>query len=285
MAERLLPRPVPLGLSREEAARVTVVYLVTAPSGKQYVGITNQKPQRRWVQHASKAMAGHGPRHPFYCAIRKYGRKAFTCSVLEVCPSDEAAQDAEKRWICELRTVAPHGYNLSLGGEENNGVARAASREARRLVDPEFDRHIRDSKKKSAITRDARRAADPEFDREFLASVRSAAPKGSAAVSRKRAEDPEYDARFREKKRRSLAAARAKQAEASRAAVVALSADPDWSARRSAQLVAAWRAIREDPERRAQRSLNQRKSWTPERRAAQRERALLLNARRWHSDG
>lgn len=89
------------------------VYMHTAPNGKKYVGITSQKPERRW---------GHGSKYKknkhFYNAIKKYGWDNFEHKIL--CSGLNVAQAGciEQTFIrgLDLRNPA-NGYNISIGGE------------------------------------------------------------------------------------------------------------------------------------------------------------------------
>lgn len=104
---------IELGLGAEGG---TSVYLVTnRVSGKQYVGITTQEVSRRWQQHCYDSRRRSG--FLIHAAIRKYGDMTFDVrTVVHRIPGEKASL-LEQRLIQELRTLAPHGYNLTLGGE------------------------------------------------------------------------------------------------------------------------------------------------------------------------
>lgn len=89
------------------------VYRHTSPNGKVYIGITHQKPKRRWCH-------GHGYRHnPYFLnAIQKYGWNAFVHEILFDELSRDEACKKEIELIREHRSDdANYGYNLSSGGE------------------------------------------------------------------------------------------------------------------------------------------------------------------------
>ena len=91
-----------------------VIYLISCRiNGKQYVGKTKQKLERRISQHkydSKKGSIGLG------AAIRKYGWENFSVEVLEVCPV-AMLSEREIHFIVELKSKAPNGYNLTDGGE------------------------------------------------------------------------------------------------------------------------------------------------------------------------
>lgn len=92
------------------------VYAVIGPKNKRYIGLSANV-SKRWWSHCKKARS-ENKRHPFYDALRKYGRDAFTVETLIAGLSLPDAQNAEVLAIemyraCERR----HGYNISPGGE------------------------------------------------------------------------------------------------------------------------------------------------------------------------
>lgn len=87
------------------------LYVVTnRVNGKQYVGITLDVAQRK-REHCS----GHGSKL-LYQAIRKYGKDNLQWEVWYEGDEDWIKM-MEYRAIVMLETRAPHGYNLTLGGE------------------------------------------------------------------------------------------------------------------------------------------------------------------------
>lgn len=89
-----------------------VVYKHTSPSGKVYIGITNQKPERRWRPDGS----GYRQSTHFYRAIKKYGWDSFIHEILYKGLSKEDALRIEKELIQEYKSYE-NGYNSSLGGD------------------------------------------------------------------------------------------------------------------------------------------------------------------------
>lgn len=84
-------------------------------NGKRYVGITCQKPERRWRN-------GHGYKEcpSFYNAIRKYGWDAFKHEIFQSGLSKEKAEHIEKRLIALWGTNhKSNGYNIENGGNTN----------------------------------------------------------------------------------------------------------------------------------------------------------------------
>ena len=97
--------------------RTYSVYMHTNKvNGKKYIGITSQKPYKRW-------RGGHGYcgcRH-FYNAIQKYGWENFSHDILETGLSKEDAEQREKDLIQFYDTTNyERGYNISIGGEGVN---------------------------------------------------------------------------------------------------------------------------------------------------------------------
>lgn len=93
---------------------VTIIYQLTFPSGKSYIGLTADLTQRMH-DHASRGRST-------WChtalanAVRKYGMPGP--EVLLVC-EDADAPGYERMVIRSHGTLAPGGYNLTTGGEES----------------------------------------------------------------------------------------------------------------------------------------------------------------------
>lgn len=89
------------------------VYKHTSPSGKVYIGITQQRPESRW-----QGGLGYRRNEYFFRAILKYGWDNFTHEILHCGLSKEAACAAEIALIAAYRSnEKAHGYNITSGGE------------------------------------------------------------------------------------------------------------------------------------------------------------------------
>lgn len=111
-----------------------IVYQITCiPSGRSYIGITEGTIKTRWKDHCSAA--GRGDGRVLCNAIRKYGRAAFEIiEILHVLPgqSPDVLFEMEQFLIKDRGTKAPHGYNMTDGGEGNSGLE--VSEETRRKI-------------------------------------------------------------------------------------------------------------------------------------------------------
>ena len=85
-------------------------------NGKKYVGQTVQTMQARWHQHRAYALQGKTFCSAFYNAIRKHGPDAFEHEVLGAAFTQARANAVERKWIRELGSRAPDGYNIEIGG-------------------------------------------------------------------------------------------------------------------------------------------------------------------------
>lgn len=91
-----------------------VVYLLTSPSGKRYVGQTWDFQQRK-RDYKNKQAYGQSALHH---AIVKYGWDNFAVDVLASGIQDQSTLDkVESAFIALLNTLSPHGYNLTTGGK------------------------------------------------------------------------------------------------------------------------------------------------------------------------
>lgn len=89
------------------------VYKHTSPSGKVYIGITQQRPEDRW-----QGGLGYRRNPHFFRAILQYGWDNFKHEILATGLTKEAACAAEVALIASHRsTDKARGYNLTTGGE------------------------------------------------------------------------------------------------------------------------------------------------------------------------
>ena len=94
------------------------VYKHTAPNGKVYIGITQQRPEARWQRDG----LGYKTAGWFRFAIAKYGWENFTHTILASGLSFEDACIAERKLIKRYDSRNPaHGYNVQPGGASSRG--------------------------------------------------------------------------------------------------------------------------------------------------------------------
>jgi len=124
------------------------VYKHTTPSGKVYVGITCQEPNKRW-----KNGKGYELCTAFNRAIAKYGWDNISHEILLDGIDKETACEVEQKLILEYDSTNPKcGYNLTSGGEhyEANEESRKRCSESHLksyIEHPEYRQHISDIQK------------------------------------------------------------------------------------------------------------------------------------------
>lgn len=92
-----------------------VIYMLVAPNGKYYIGMTTQGLEKRWKDHISESVKG---KHFLSRAIRKYGPSRFEKSELMRCTTLQEMRDTERLIISALRSYDSRvGYNIAMGGE------------------------------------------------------------------------------------------------------------------------------------------------------------------------
>ena len=90
-----------------------IVYIHITPSGKKYVGITHQNPQKRWDNGN-----GYSENEHFYRAIKKYGWDNIEHIILYENLSKEEACEKEIELIAKYKSNNSNfGYNKSYGGQ------------------------------------------------------------------------------------------------------------------------------------------------------------------------
>ena len=93
----------------------TIYKIVCSANGKAYVGYTSKSAEARFQTHLLNARWKR--KTALYDAIRCYGPDAFAVSVLLECATHAEACDHERRFIAELNTLLPLGYNMTQGGD------------------------------------------------------------------------------------------------------------------------------------------------------------------------
>ncbi len=97
------------------------VYKHTSPSGKIYIGITNQNPSKRWQNGHGYSYNNH-----FMNAIKRYGWNNFTHEIIyDGLSKDEACKKEIELIKIYKSNKIKYGYNKSFGGEHGNaGIVR-----------------------------------------------------------------------------------------------------------------------------------------------------------------
>jgi hypothetical protein len=103
------------------------VYVVThVPTGRVYVGKA-RRPFARWNSHV--AAARRHPTQRIHGAIRRCGVEDFSFRIVQELPTEEAAYEAERRWMAELHaTESRHGYNQTEGGRASRPERHRSTR-------------------------------------------------------------------------------------------------------------------------------------------------------------
>ena len=100
-----------LNVPKDENARIYYVYRHVSPSGKSYIGITKQRPERRFQNGM-----GYKTQDSFFRAIVKYGWGNFSHEILEEGLTEKEACEKEAYYISVYNSFSPNGYNTREGG-------------------------------------------------------------------------------------------------------------------------------------------------------------------------
>lgn len=95
-----------------------IVYKVTSPSGKVYIGITTQGFEKRKQEHVYAAMSGKR-KGTFQKAYIKY-KDDLVWEIIDRASTEKELIELEKYYI-QFFDSYEKGYNLTLGGESNFG--------------------------------------------------------------------------------------------------------------------------------------------------------------------
>ena len=125
---------------------MAVLYRLTSPSNKQYIGIAKNSLQNRFSVHVAEAKSGSMT--ALHKSIRKYGADAFIKEILVV-SNYEYIRDLEIKAIEAFKTMSPNGYNLTIGGDGTNGYFHTDCTKQKisdlakiKMADPERRSHL-----------------------------------------------------------------------------------------------------------------------------------------------
>ena len=145
-----------------------IVYIITnLVNGKVYVGCTTGSLKGRWRRHRWSAKHPGRGACALHAAIRKYGSQSFSIRALEVVSTSvEDLRAVEVKLIAIHKSLVPHGYNLTKGGEgvDFNPVVRE-----RHLVAVR-QRSARPEWRKAQVEGSRRRSSDPEWQANCAAA-------------------------------------------------------------------------------------------------------------------
>lgn len=182
------------------------LYLITSPTGKQYVGITTQPLNRRMAGH--RISAKQGSPYPLHAAIRKHGFGAMQVEVLNATRDSDELHKLEIETIASLNTRAPNGYNLTDGGEGTAGHTKSdverqalSSRMIDRWDDPEFVAMRKQKSKEVALNQSPERLAAFQAGAKAYWTPETRAKRAAETGARQKLlwADPEYRARHTER--------------------------------------------------------------------------------------
>lgn len=87
-------------------------------NNKMYIGQTINKPENRWKRHQRISQDVNSKDFSYiHSAISKYGVENFSFDVIDKANNKEELDAKEKKYISELNTLVPNGYNISSGGQ------------------------------------------------------------------------------------------------------------------------------------------------------------------------
>jgi hypothetical protein len=97
---------------KECMGRKGIIYKITSPSGKVYVGQTIRSFEKRMQEHKDSKSSCSAVKN----AIDKY-KDQMKYEIIEANIPQEQLDEREIHWIKELNSLAPNGYNLNTGGQ------------------------------------------------------------------------------------------------------------------------------------------------------------------------
>lgn len=161
--------------------------------GKEYVG---KGRGGRAERHMRNALLGHKTCPLFYNAIRKHGVECFALRYIATGLSDADAIALEIEHIALLGTKAPHGYNITEGGQGASGAVRSEESKVRYRLSkqgernpcfgkPARNRGVPMSAEQKQKLSDVQRQRDPKSFRGAPGRVHSAEERAKRSASQR----------------------------------------------------------------------------------------------------
>ena len=95
-----------------------IIYKLTFPNGKMYIGQTTKTLAERIKGHN---IDSHKAKYPVHKAIKSFGIENVKSEIIEYCDTQEELDEREQYWIKELNTMLGtencNGYNVVSGGQ------------------------------------------------------------------------------------------------------------------------------------------------------------------------
>lgn len=91
-----------------------VIYKLTSPSGKSYIGMTKDF-AKRWKSHKSYSRSD-SPQTAIAKALKSFGYDNFSREIIGYATSFDELCELERNMIEFYQTMVPNGYNLVSGG-------------------------------------------------------------------------------------------------------------------------------------------------------------------------
>src|SRR6056300_581823 len=114
MEEVVLCQPCEKDQNKECMGRKGIIYKITSPSGKVYVGQTVRSFEKRMQEHKRESSGCTLIKR----AINKYGDE-MKYEIIEEDVPQEHLDEREMFWISHFNSLAPNGYNCTTGGQFN----------------------------------------------------------------------------------------------------------------------------------------------------------------------
>jgi group I intron endonuclease len=102
--------------------------IINKINNKIYIGQTIRNPQIRWEEHCKKTDRCLALNN----SINKYSKENFILEIICECSNDKL-DELEIKYIKELNSLYPNGYNLTSGGQNNNKLMSEISRNRMRI--------------------------------------------------------------------------------------------------------------------------------------------------------
>ena len=213
------------------------VYMHTSPSNKVYIGITSQKPERRWRNgdgylHKDPNGLYHQPAMAH--AVLKYGWENFRHIVFAENLDKERAENLERLLIALWKSNEPHyGYNIQNGGLSGNtfsDVSKKQMSEKRKGENNPLYGKPRSKEVRQKISESVRGENHPMYGKHHSEEARKKMSKSSSGEK-----NPMFGKHHSEETKRKISEARSGKASSKGRTVYCIELDQQWDSMSKAE--------------------------------------------------
>ena len=152
---------------------MNILYKLTFPNGKVYIGITTELLSRRVQRHINYARENR--HYALSAAIRKYGEHSFVAEHIASAKTKDDLACIERIAIEQYNSICPNGYNMTGGGDGTYHI-KPSEETRKRISDSLSGRKLSDAHRMAVGLAQKGKTIPPETRRKMSAAHQGRPP-------------------------------------------------------------------------------------------------------------